>query len=121
MKCFWLILLLLYSSVELKTDVKNISYVQLLIYPQNKKSKLKFTKASGLIKQINKVKQSFYVYLQCTHLCITCLDSGPGKCVKCPKGFYAYKNDCVKYCLEDTYADNATFSCLPYSSMIYII
>jgi hypothetical protein len=46
---------------------------------------------------------------KCSSNCLICES---GKCTKCLRGFYAFKNACFESCPFSTFADNYTFSCV---------
>lgn len=60
------------------------------------------------INQINKNKNSKKEKETCNEECSICINS---ICQKCNRGFYSFKNKCLKICPENYIADNFTFEC----------
>ena len=54
-------------------------------------------------------KKVSIVEIKCSPNCLICES---GKCSKCNRGLYSFKNSCFESCPFKTYADNFTFSCL---------
>ena len=47
--------------------------------------------------------------IKCSPNCLICES---GKCTKCARGLYSFKNSCFESCPFENYADNYTFLCL---------